>query len=43
MVPKLEEYSLYMPVKIFPDEQLTFTTVESESHKVAVQQFIYMY
>ena len=43
MVPELEEYSLYMPVKICPDEQLTFATVESESHKVAGQQCIYMY
>ena len=43
MVPELEEYSLYMPVKICPDEQLTFATVESESHKVAAQQCIYTY
>ena len=43
MVPELEEYSLYMPVKICPDEQLTFATVESESHKVAAQKCIYMY
>ena len=42
MVPELEEYSLYMPVKICPDEQLTFATVESESHKVVVQQCIYV-
>ena len=43
MVPELEEYSLYMPVKICPDEQLTFATVKSENHKVAVQQYRYTY
>ena len=43
MVPELEEYSFYMPVKICPDEQLTFATVKSENHKVAVQQYIYTY
>lgn len=35
MVPELEEYSLHMPIKIYPYEQLTCATVESESHKVA--------